>query len=255
MHGDLLVFGESCFSGSTRLQVAELRRQIASASRAKRAAKQRESNCGLNPRQTLVLLAIYILSGDVAVAVEYINAKTAKKLLDAGDGDEKTKYVEDLYLRTAMSEILLLQDPEGSRRDIYQTATRWLAKWTARGFVQRMNSVGVAPSTRQVLEQHRQRSGASLPTTARGCRLWGQRFRRSFGMRLGRMKATKVVDNVLEKVGCVRHRMAAFLLIWHRSICSEVSSSVLNLVLLFIRSRGSLPASCQGPCGCDLNLL
>ena len=68
------------------------------------------------------------------------------------------------------------------------------------------------------------------------------------------MKATKVVDNVLEKVGCVRHRMTAFPLIWHRSICFEVSNRVLNLVLLFIRSRGSLPASCQGPCGCDLKL-
>ena len=60
----------------SRLEVRALQRQVRSAARSCRAQKQREANAGLNPRQCLVLLAVYILSGfDVLVAAEFLNAK------------------------------------------------------------------------------------------------------------------------------------------------------------------------------------
>ncbi|CAE7672268.1 unnamed protein product, partial [Symbiodinium sp. CCMP2592] len=108
--------------------VACLRRKISSLSRTRRAEKQREANMGLNPRQVFVLLAIYVLTGDPAVALEYISAKAARERMEEADAEDKKRYVEELYLKTSLEDIASLQDPSGSRQGIYKTAQRWIAR-------------------------------------------------------------------------------------------------------------------------------
>ncbi|CAE7545655.1 unnamed protein product [Symbiodinium sp. CCMP2592] len=183
--------------------VACLRRKISSLSRTRRAEKQREANMGLNPRQVFVLLAIYVLTGDPAVALEYISAKAARERMEEADAEDKKRYVEELYLKTSLEDIASLQDPSGSRQGIYKTAQRWIARRRTRNFVCNMNAIGVAPSSEQVAEEYRKQSASSVPTTdARGLRAWSSRFRRSFAFRLGKMKAAKPVEDVCAKAGC-----------------------------------------------------
>ncbi|CAE7495760.1 unnamed protein product [Symbiodinium sp. CCMP2592] len=180
--------------------VACLRRKISSLSRTRRAEKQREANMGLNPRQVFVLLAIYVLTGDPAVALEYISAKAARERMEEADAEDKKRYVEELYLKTSLEDIASLQDPSGSRQGIYKTAQRWIARRRTRNFVCNMNAIGVAPSSEQVAEEYRKQSASSVPTTdARGLRAWSSRFRRSFAFRLGKMKAAKPVEDVCAK--------------------------------------------------------
>ncbi|CAE7310316.1 unnamed protein product [Symbiodinium sp. CCMP2592] len=183
-----------------RVDVACLRRKISSLSRTRRAEKQREANMGLNPRQVFVLLAIYVLTGDPAVALEYISAKAAREQMEEADAEDKKRYVEELYLKTSLEDIASLQDPSGSRQGIYKTAQRWIARRKARNFVCNMNAIGVAPSSEQVAEEYRKQSASFVPTTdARGLRAWSSRFRRSFAFRLGKMKAAKPVGDVCAK--------------------------------------------------------
>ena len=160
---------------------------------------------GLNPRQVLVLLAIYVLTGDPAVALEYISAKAAKaarERMEEADAEDKKRYVEELYLNASSEDIASMQDPSGSRQRIYKTAQRWIARRKTKKFVCNMNDIGVAPSSEQVAEEYRKHSASSVPTTdARGLRAWSSRFRRSFAFRLGKMKAAKPLGDIGAKAG------------------------------------------------------
>ena len=188
----------------SRLEVRALQRQVRSAARSCRDQKQREANAGLNPRQCLVLLAVYILSGfDVLVAAEFLNAKAD---CEAMPKDEQEQFIEELYLRTDMEVLSRLQEPvKRSDVSVRREAVSFVARSKANAFVQKMNiEHGVAPTSLSTADQylrHCERLGepnlnrqlrdcvehprntGSTGSRQRNLRKWCHRFRRRWSLK------------------------------------------------------------------------
>ena len=120
------------------LQVRELQKKVQSTSRLCRSEKQCWANAGLNPRQCIVLLAVYVLSGfSVLLAVEFLKSKSKRQDMEQ---HEQERFVEELYLRAEMAVLLKVEDPVTAKDvGIRREAVRFIANYKANGFVQEVS--------------------------------------------------------------------------------------------------------------------
>ena len=154
MCGPCCIHTGSESSQYSRQEVRALQRQVRSAARSCRDQKQREANAGLNPRQCLVLLAVYILSRfDVLVAAEFLDAKSDCQAMPK---DELEQFIEELYFRTDMEVLSRLQEPvKRSVVSVRREAVSFVARSKANAFVQKMNiERGVAPTSLSTADQY-----------------------------------------------------------------------------------------------------
>ena len=191
------------------LQVRELQKKVQSTSRLCRSEKQCWANAGLNPRQCIVLLAVYVLSGfSVLLAVEFLKSKSKRQDMEQ---HEQERFVEELYLRAEMAVLLKVEDPVTAKDvGIRREAVRFIANYKANGFVQEVNCVhGVAPTSLRTAREyldHCEKLGVPLlnrrlrdhvadpngpeatSSSRRNLRKWSRRFRKRWCLRYGALR-------------------------------------------------------------------
>ena len=189
--------------------------------------QQRDKDGGLNPRQCLVMLAVYILSGHNALlAAQYIETTVRKRgMQEIEPRNDLQAVVESMYLRWPLDVLVALESPNTTNENtIYAEAVKFIASTRTVAFVSQMNDQGVAPSTDQMAQQYlHQCTQLGLPglhpglqrsmhnalvnqaAGGRKLRLWRARLRANWGLFFGKLKTREPIpqEELVEKAGVV----------------------------------------------------
>jgi hypothetical protein len=191
--------------------------QIAALREKARRQKRSEDNGGLSPFAITVVMAVYVLGGhDLAAALAC--ARQRGRLSSVVQEETMlTDMVVNWYLSASDEQEAAIHQPTNAAQGrTREAALSWLAEYRVYKWVSAQNDVrGVAPSSldmlgrfthecRQLGVQDRLPSLENmLDTAGRSARQWSRRFRRKWGIRLGRLKPREVCssEEIAEKAG------------------------------------------------------
>lgn len=139
-----------------------------------------------------------LASFNVDAAAAWLRERLLRSLGSAPSAEDLGEAVEDWFLAMPMEVFDALMDPDGvAERRCFRDVFWWYWCWQAARWVKHLNTNGVTPSTgdvhsfiQQGMSEHAlgmPRALAMMHATAGAIRVFGTRWRRRFGVGLGRL--------------------------------------------------------------------